>query len=45
MEGKQNSAQYINELEKKVFRFMNLWDTNNDIFQQNNGAIHTSKLT
>ena len=37
MERKQNSDPYINGLEKKSF-------TNNAIFQQDNAAIHTSKL-
>ena len=46
MEGKQNSARYINVWEKKsLFPFMNRLDTNNAIFQQNNAAIHPSKLT
>ena len=44
MEGKQNSAQYINVFEKSLFPFMNRLDTNNAIFQQDNAAIHTSKL-
>ena len=45
MEGKQNSARYINVWGKKVFPFMNRLDTNNVIFQQDNAAIPTSKLT
>ena len=45
MEGKQNSAQYINTLEKSLFLIMNRLDTNNTIFQRDNTAIHTSKLT
>ena len=45
MEGKQNSSRYINMLEKSLFPFMNGLDTNNAIFQQDNTAIHTSKLT
>ena len=46
MEVKQNSARYINVLEKSFFSpFMNRLDTNNAIFQQGNAAIHTSKLT
>ena len=45
MEGKQNSARYINVLEKKsLFPFMNCLNTNNALFQQDNAAIHTSKL-
>ena len=44
MEGKQNPARYMNVLEK-VFPFMTRLDTNNAIFQQDNAAIHTSKLT
>ena len=45
MEGKQNSARYINVLAKSLVPFMNRLDTNNAIFQQDNAAIHTSKLT
>ena len=41
MEEKQNSAQYINVLEKSL-PIYNRLDTNNAIFQQNNAAIHTS---
>ena len=44
VEGKQNSARYINVLEK-IFPFMNRLDTNNAIFQQDNAAIYTSQLT
>ena len=44
MEGKQNSAQYINVLEKSLFPFLNRLDTNNGIFQQENTNIHTSKF-
>ena len=44
MEGRQNSARYINML-KKVFPFMNWLDTNNAILQQDKATIHTSKLT
>ena len=44
MEGKQNSTRYI-ICWKKVFLIMNRLDTNNAIFQRNNAAIHTSKLT
>ena len=42
---KQNSARYIIVLEKSLFPFLNHLDTNNPIFQQDNAAIHTSKLT
>ena len=45
MEGKQNSAQYIYVLENSLSPFMNHLDTNNTIFQQDNAAIHSSKLT
>ena len=45
MEGKQNSARYINVLEKSIFPFMNCLDTSNAIFQQDNTAIKTSKFT
>ena len=45
MEGKQNSARYINVLEKSLSTFVNRLDTNKAIFQLNNVAIHTSKLT
>ena len=45
MEEKKNSARYINVFEKSLFPFMNRRDTNNDIFQQDNAAIHTSKPT
>ena len=45
IEGKKNSAENINMLEKSLFPFMNRLDTNNFIFQQDNTAIHTSKLT
>ena len=44
MEGKQNSARYINVLEKSLFPFMNHLNSKNAIFQQDNAAIHTSKL-
>ena len=44
MVGKQNYAWYINVLEK-VLPFINRLGSNNTIFQQNNTAIHTSKLT
>ena len=43
IEGKQNSAQYINVLEKRLLSIMNHLDTNNPIFQQDKAAIHTSK--
>ena len=45
MEGKQNPVQYINVLEKSLFPFMNHLDSNNAIFQQDNTAIDTFKLT
>ena len=45
MEGKQNSARYINVLEKSLFPFMNYLGTNNAIFQLDNAVIYTSKLT
>ena len=45
MEGKQNSAWYINVLKKSLFPFINCRDTNSAIFQQDNAAIHTSELT
>ena len=45
MEGKQNSVRYIKVLEKSLFPFMNRFDTNNDIFHQDNTDIHTFKLT
>ena len=32
-------------LEKSIFPFINRLDTNNAIFQQDNIAMHTSKLT
>ena len=44
MEGKKNSARYINVLEKSL-SFMNRLDTSNAIFQQDNALIYTSKLT
>ena len=44
MEEKDNSARYINVLEK-VFPIINHLDTNNAIFQQDNAAIHKTKLT
>ena len=44
MEEKENSAWYINVLEK-VFPFMNRRDPNNAIFPPDNAAILTSKLT
>ena len=44
MERKQNSARYISVLEN-FFPFTNCQDINNAIFQQDNAAIHTSKLT
>ena len=44
MEGKQNCTRYINVLGKSIVPFMNHLDINNDIFQQDNAAIHTSKL-
>ena len=34
MEVKQNTAQYINVLEKSLFPFMNRLDTNNAIFDR-----------
>ena len=37
MKGKQNSARYIS--------VVNRLDTNNAIFQQDNAAIHTFKIT
>ena len=45
MEGKQNSALYINVLEKSIFSFINRLDTNSAIFQPDKTTIHTSKLT
>ena len=45
MEGKQNSARYINVLEKSIFLFMNHQDTSNIFFHRYNTAIHTSKFT
>ena len=45
MKGKQNSAPYINVLEKSLFPLMNRLDTNNVIFQQDNVALQTFKLT
>ena len=45
MEGNQNPGRYINVLEKSLFPFMNCLDTNKSIFQQDNAAIHTFKLT
>ena len=45
MEEKQNSPRYINRLEKNLFPFMNRVDINYALFQQNNAAIHTPRLT
>ena len=45
MEGKQNSARYINVLEKSIFPLMNRLDINNALFQQANAVKYTSKLT
>ena len=39
-----NSAQYVNVLKKRIFPFKNLY-TNNAIFEQDNAAANTFKLT
>ena len=45
MEGKQNSAEYVNVLEESLIPFTNHVHNNAAIFQQDNAANHTSRST
>jgi len=45
MEGRQNSQRYIDVLEKSLLPFLSVTHNNNATFQQDNAAIHTSRVT